>query len=179
MTRKETTAPSSKLVISVLFSKAGALEKRVMEDLEATFGKIEWVSERMPFFHTRYYEEEMGPGLFRRMTFFKEPVPSDGLVQIKHHAQGLEDRFRDLQGRRTCNVDPGLLSLENFILSTHKAYSHRIYLGEGVYAEVTLVFHKGSYRPLQWTYPDYASEDMIGLLNLARGILLWQRRRGG
>jgi hypothetical protein len=171
-------APFGKLVVSALFS-SGTGEGPVIEALQNRFGDIELVSERMPFDHTRYYEAEMGPNLCRRLVSFKDPVPADFLVKAKHRLQEVEDRFRDHGRRRRCNLDPGLLSLQNFVLATHKGYTHRIYLGGGVYAELTLIYQKGGFRPLEWTYPDYASEPMIGLLDAVRDIFLQQRKKSG
>lgn len=167
--------PLSKLVISALISSP-ELESELVNDLEREFGQVDLVSERMAFECTRYYEPEMGADIHRRMVSFKGLVPPGGLIDVKCRAQALEDRFRDSSRRRKCNLDPGLLSLHNFVLATHKGYTHRIYLGKGIYADLTLIYQRGSFRPLEWTYPDYASAPMIELLNLIRNAYLWQRR---
>jgi len=57
------------------------------------------------------------------------------------------------------------MALEHVVLATTKGYSHRIYLGEGIFADLTLLYENGTYRPLQWTYPDYGGDELIGLLN--------------
>jgi len=45
------------------------------------------------------------------------------------------------------------------VLATTKDYSHRIYVRDGIYEEVTLVYRRGSgFEPWPWTYPDYRSE---------------------
>jgi hypothetical protein len=167
--------PRAKLIVSALFSSEQR-EVPVIEELERAFGSIDLVSERMPFLYTKYYEPEMGPNLRRRMISVKKPVSADSLVEAKGRTQRLEDRYRDTDGRRRCNLDPGLLSLYNFVLGTHKGYTHRIYLGRGVFADLTLIYQHGSYNPLEWTYPDYASQDMIRLLNLVREVYLWQSK---
>ena len=57
---------------------------------------------------------------------------------------------------RPLNLDPGLLTLGKFMLATTKDQAHRIYLGSGIYAEVTLRFESGQYEPWPfWTYADY------------------------
>lgn len=172
---RECRPPRAKLIVSALVS-AEQCEVPVIEELEREFGSVDLVGERMPFFHTKYYEPEMGPNLHRRMISFKELVPAESLIEAKERTQGLEDRYRDADGRRRCNLDPGLLSLHNFVLGTHKGYTHRIYLGKDVFADLTLIYRHGSFNPLEWTYPDYASQDMIRLLNLVREIYLWQRK---
>jgi hypothetical protein len=61
-----------------------------------------------------------------------------------------------------------LLTLENFVLATGKDRAHRIYLGDGIFGDLTLVFREGTYSPLQWTYPDYADPELILMLNELR-----------
>ena len=165
----------AKLVISALISSE-ALESSLFAALIQVWGDMDLVSERMPFEHTKYYEAEMGPNLYRRLISFGKPLPADALVQTKLWSQGIEDRFRDNKGNRKCNIDPGLLGLSNFILATRKGYTHRIYLGRGVYGDLTLIYRDGTFCPLDWTYPDYASTPMIDLLNLMRAVFRWQKR---
>ena len=43
-----------------------------------------------------------------------------------------------------------------------------MYLSKGVYADLTLVFHRGSFRPLEWTYRDYSSPEVIDFFNRER-----------
>ena len=79
----------------------------------------------------------------------------------------LETRW-EVEGRRRVNVDPGILSAERLVLATGKNYIHRIYLGSGVYGDLTLIYSKGSYRPLPWTYPDYQVPETIAMFNILR-----------
>jgi hypothetical protein len=71
-------------------------------------------------------------------------------------------------GKRVVNIDPGYLLHERFVLATGKNYSHRIYIGKGIYADLTLIYAKGGFKPLPWTYPDYASEIIITFLEQVR-----------
>ena len=45
------------------------------------------------------------------------------------------------------------------ILASCKDFSHRIYLGDGVYGEITLQYTKGGFQILPWTFPDYRKEE--------------------
>ncbi|MCK4785250.1 MAG: DUF4416 family protein, partial [Desulfobacteraceae bacterium] len=74
------------------------------------------------------------------------------------------------------NIDPGCISPERLILATGKNYVHRIYLSKGIYADLTLIFKKGSFSPLKWTYPDYADPEVIGFFNGVRGQYMDQLR---
>jgi hypothetical protein len=72
------------------------------------------------------------------------------------------------EGKRAVNIDPGYICMERLVLATGKNYTHRIHLAKGIYADLTLVFHKGSFRPLAWTYRDYAEEGLIVQFNEIR-----------
>ncbi len=105
-------------------------------------------------------------------------VEQDALVEVKLVTQRLEAATMK-EGRRTVNIDPGILTAERLVLATGKNFTHRIYLGHGVFADLTLVFRKGSFVALPWTYPDYASEESISLWNAARRSYLVRLRRAG
>ena len=70
--------------------------------------------------------------------------------------------------RRRVNLDPGYLLRERFVLATGKNFSHRIYIGRRIYADLTLIFTKGVFQTLPWTYPDYADKKMLGYLEQVR-----------
>jgi hypothetical protein len=78
------------------------------------------------------------------------------------------EQARSAGGRRTANIDPGYLLLERLVLATGKNYSHRIYIGRGIYADLTLIYRDGAYRALPWTYPDYAGEPLRRFLTAVR-----------
>jgi hypothetical protein len=64
------------------------------------------------------------------------------------------------------------------VLATTKESSHRVPLASGIWAEVTLLFEKGSFRPVEWTYPDYRSPGCIAILNSIRALYKEQAKRG-
>ena len=82
----------------------------------------------------------------------------------------------DAQEQRRINIDPGYIALSHVILATCKGFSHRPYLRDGVYADLTLIFRAQSFQALEWTFPDYGSAEMIELLNTIRGSYLKQLR---
>ncbi len=141
----------------------------VLERLVSEWGDLEFVSTVSPFDFTRYYEKEMGEGLARKFVTFQRPVGQDALPGLKHTAMGNERHFCHAQGRRRVNIDPGLLTPDNLVLGTTKPCSHRPYLSSGIFADVTLIYQAKSYQPLPWTYPDYASQETIRMMNDLRG----------
>jgi len=163
-------------LISSLFSSQEDLIGKAIKEMEGPFGPVDWVSEKLAFNRTRYYAKEMGWPLYRRFISFSRLIMPDSIVRIKLITNTIENGH--LVGkRRKINIDPGYISLERLILATGKNYTHRIYLRNGIYADLTLIFHAGTFKPLAWTYPDYADERIIGYFNMIRnGYLQYLRK---
>ena len=143
----------AKLVVG-LFTADRSLLQAVCAELVDFCGPIDMVSRWFRFDFTDYYAAEMGNApLFRRILGFKSLVEQPELVDIK---------------LQTNVIEPGYLLRERFVLATGKNYAHRIYIGRGIYADLTLIYRRGSYRRLEWTYPDYGSEQMLELLTNIR-----------
>ena len=92
-------------------------------------------------------------------------------AQITNNDVAKENKLKinkDLDGKRRINIDPGYLSLSKLVLLTTKDFSHRIYLGRGIYAEATLRYTNKTFQPFEWSYPDYRSDDYVGFFNKVR-----------
>ena len=126
--------------------------------LAEEFGELDSASEVLPFDFTSYYDQEMGPNIQRQIVSVHALVDPEDLARIKHSANKMEADRADPSGHRPLNIDPGLLSLSRVILATTKSASHRIPIGDQMYAEITLLYQKGQYQILPWTYPDYATD---------------------
>ena len=162
-------------LISSLFSSEQDLIEKVIKQMEGFFGPVDWVSEKLAFDRTRYYAKEMGWPLWRRFISFGKLIMPDSLVDIKLATNTIENGHL-VDERRKINIDPGYVSLERLILASGKNYIHRIYLRKGIYADLTFVFHAGTFKPLPWTYPDYTDERIIGYFNVIRdGYLQYLR----
>jgi hypothetical protein len=148
----------------------------VLRVLEREWGPVAFISRRYPFDYTPYYEREMGSPLARRFATFGRSVEQDALPGLKWQAKGVEDGYRGSTGGRRVNIDPGLLLLDRLQLATTKPCSHRLYLGEGIYGDLTLRYHHGSFRPLPWTYPDYREAETVRIMNSLRERCLLQER---
>ena len=156
----------AKLVVALIY-KDGPTALSGWKAMEKIWGAIDFLSEKRPFDYTHYYEDEMGLPLFRRWAAFRELVPQDRLADIKWQVLELEKQWT-VDDKRLLNIDPGLLTAERLVLATGKNYSHRLYLGKGIFGDLTLIFCKGSYQPLAWTYPDYRDEQSIWMFNRIR-----------
>lgn len=127
---------------------------RIYEAMEERLGPIDYTSELIEFNFTNYYEQELGPGLKRQFLSFQNLVSPDKLVEIKLFTNELEQKWSE-EGKRLLNIDPGYLNDSRVVLASTKDFSHRIYMGQGIYAEITLLFRHKQFEPLPWTYPDF------------------------
>ena len=164
-----------KLIFGVLISKE-KFRHHLLARLNQEFGKIDFQSDTLDFIYTHYYDAEMGAPIKRFFVSVEEPMSPDTLASIKLRSNRMEDEFRE-EGKRRVNLDPGFLSLSRLVLATTKEGSHRIALNSGIYGEVTLLFEKGEFRPLPWTYPDFRSDAYRFILKTIRGIYKLQRAK--
>jgi len=165
-----------KLIVNFFFSDEELMD-RVIAGYEDLHGPVETRTEVLPFMHTTYYHEEMGPDLKKMLICFKDLVPRGSLVDLKHEAIQLERQWADEIGtldHRPVNIDPGLLFPEKLILSTRKNFPQRIYLDRGVYADLTLLYRGGRFEALPWTYSDYLDGKILRFLESSRNRLIEQ-----
>ena len=161
------TAPQAAKLVIGLFTRDQQLLAPVLNALVKQFGDIDLLSPWMPFDYTQYYEREMGSRLMRRMAAFRPLIRQNGLSEAKVKTNAIEHEF-SMHGQRQVNIDPGYMLRERFVLATGKNFAHRIYIGDHIYADLTLIFQKGSFQPLPWTYPDYQAPDMQAFLYRVR-----------
>ncbi|MBY0525157.1 MAG: DUF4416 family protein [Gemmataceae bacterium] len=159
------------LLVVAVFSRHEAVLNWARERLEDLHGPVGPVSPTFDFHQTTYYEPTMGPGLRKRFLTFERLVPPDTLPDVKLRSNALELELANQDAypeERPLNLDPGFLSLGKFCLATTKDQQHRLYLRDGIFAEVTLRFQAGTYEPWPWTYADYREEAVRNFLKEAR-----------
>jgi hypothetical protein len=164
-------AEKARLFCATLYSSADIYDQ-ARTALEQEFGAVDHESAALPFTHTRYYEKEMGSNLMRRFISFAASVEPDRLAAAKQFTCRLERQLAQELPARNINLDPGLVTLHNVQLASTKNFAHRLYLGEGIYGEVSLIYENGSYRPLPWTYPDYREAETLAFLQEIRQTLI-------
>jgi hypothetical protein len=164
-----------KLIASLLTGKQALLEQ-ARATLTPYWGPIDFQSELLPFEHTTYYAAEFGAGLVRQIVTFERLAAPADLPAVKHAANALELALAEGE-RRQVNIDPGYVSLGKLVLASTKDHAHRLYLGQGIFAEVTLSYQRGRFRPWPWTYPDYGSEAYCALFDGIRERYRAQLRR--
>ncbi len=157
-----------KLVIPVLFSDH-EIYLKVKENLITLYGKTDYESSPFLFNFTDYYNEEMGTPIYRTFLSFSNLIKPEELIDIKIKTNEIEDNF-SVNKKRKINLDPGYLCLGKFILATTKDQQHRIYMGKGIYEEITLFYRGKKWQDYEWTYPDYRSEIYKKILEKIREI---------
>ena len=165
-----------KLIIGILASNYQCLHTAA-ELLSDKFGKVDLSSEVWPFTQTDYYKEQTGPRILRQFVSIKRLIEPGLLAKIKRRTNKLEQKLAKkltLPLTRPVNLDPGIIEPSKLVLASTKNFSHRIYIGKKMYAEVTLIFDKGSWRPQAYTYPDYKQQCYFDFFDKVRIQLLEQ-----
>jgi hypothetical protein len=139
------------------------------------YGPVVLSSDPFDFTETDYYTATMGVGLKKQFFAFETLIDSGELAGIKRQTNDWEAEYA-LLGRhieqRPLNLDPGYLTPAKLVLGSTKDHAHRIYLRDGIFAEVTLVYRQRSWQPLEWTYPDYRRDDYQRFFTHCRQWLL-------
>ncbi|MDI6742445.1 MAG: DUF4416 family protein, partial [Smithella sp.] len=100
------------------------------------------------------------------------------LPDIKRATNKIEETTT-VDSKRKINIDPGYISKAHLILATGKSYTHRPYLRDGIYADLTLIYQGKKFCSLPWTYPDYADEKQLFMLGKIREKYLLQLKMSG
>lgn len=144
-----------KLFVAVLWRDPAAWEEAALR-LVRQWGEIDVAGPPVPFDHTGYYAPEMGAPLFRQLFSFSRLFPPETLIAAKQLTTEIEWETTE-GGNRTVNLDPGFLDLHKVVLASMKEGGKKIYLGEGIYADMILHYAKGGWHALPWTFPDFRS----------------------
>lgn len=168
-------AEPARLIVGMLSAQADALDAAEAE-LARRFGPLDLRSDTWPHDYTHYYAAEMGEPLLRRFVAARDLLDPADLAEAKLATNAIE---RDLAARRRwpalrpVNLDPGYVTPAKLVLASCKDFAHRICLGRGVYAEVTLRYVRGgAWQGLDWTYPDYRSPEYHEFLDRVRAALV-------
>jgi hypothetical protein len=137
-------------------------------ELKALWGEVEFAGEPVPFTKTDYYRG-IAPNLSRRFVCFEGLFDAGGLPDRKRAAIAVEAKSRT---PRIVNVDPGYVDGARLVLASTKDHAHRVYLSDGIFAEVTMRFRFGKWVPFDYTFPDFASGAYDDFLLRARSSWL-------
>lgn len=159
-----------KTIIAVLTSEPSLLST-VYQHLSDELGDIDYTSELIPFSNTKYYEAEMGEGIQRQFISFEKLMDAGALADRKLFTNSVEQMFiGEKTHKRRVNLDIGYICQAKLVLASTKDHAHRIYLRDGIFAEMTLRYYQKTFQAWEWTYPDYRSETYIGIFNHIRKL---------
>ena len=165
--------PPVKLITAITYCSGIDAESVIteLEKLQSPVDKRSGIYEFSQF--TSYYELEMGNNLRKCFVSFIELINPEGLPSIKIKTNSLEEKY-NIGNKRQINIDPGYITQAKLVLATTKNYSHRIYLGNGIFGDVHMHYSNKIYRPQPWTYPDYKDENNVIFFNDVRQRYLEQ-----
>ena len=156
-----------KLFIGMLTQDV-ALFGQLGEELKDIFGPVDMESHIWDWEHTDYYSKEMGADLKRKFVFFENLIDPGAISGIKLKTIEFEKQYKNKTGGRRINLDPGYLDSAKIVLVSTKDFSHRIYLGNGIYGEVTVIYSGKNYQILPFTYPDFRTPEYLNVFREAR-----------
>lgn len=158
------------LIIALMYHE-DEIYNNTLNELINNFGNTKIIGEEYLFSHSIYYADEMGEDLKKRFIVFENMIERDYIVEVKKTTDEIEKKYLDSNNNRKINIDPAILTLENFVLVTNKNFTHRIYLKDGVFADLTLIYKKKKgYTELPWTYADYSSDETKNFLKKIREL---------
>lgn len=172
----EPREPDRVLLVVAVFSRWPDAISWSCDKLQDRYGPILLRSALFDFVETSYYDDEMGSGLKKQLLAFERLILQTDLPSIKlgtNDIEALAARSSEWASSRTgvarpVNLDPGYLHSGKLVLATTKDQAHRLYLGHGIYGEVTLRFERGRFVPWPWTYPNYCRDDYRAFFAAAR-----------
>jgi hypothetical protein len=138
-------------------------------------GPVALTSDTFDFTETDYYTATMGSDLKKQFLVFERPIDPAMLPGIKRQTNDWEVEYAGFARHpepRPLNLDPGYITPAKLVLASTKDHAHRIYLRDGIYAEITLAYRQRHWQPLEWTYPDYRREDFHQFFTQCRDYLL-------
>lgn len=157
------------LFVSSLYSKEGAYEAS-LKNLKDAFGTVLFESQPMPWQFSTHYNDELGTPLYKRLIFFNAVIDPSFIIEAKILTNEFENNFSH-ESKREINLDPGYMTLAKVVLASTKNYSHRVYLGKGIYGELALFFKDNAFKSVFYTYNDYRSEPVLRIFMNVRSLL--------
>lgn len=150
--------------------------------IESHWGGICEVSPPQPFEAGGYYSDEMGPQLQKVLVALEQVADPAGLADWKTETNQWErEAAAVFPGGpiRPLNLDPGYITQAKLVLATVKDRDHRLYVRDGIFAEVTLNYVGGRWVHHRWTYPDYRTDDVAQFATSCRNRLRAHLRDAG
>ncbi|HTM52514.1 MAG TPA: DUF4416 family protein [Pirellulales bacterium] len=150
--------PAPALFVLAAFSRYSEALAWARQRAEAQWGTIALDSPIFEFQETDYYEASMGTEIHKCFWAFERLIDQSSLPELKLATNQWElDYAREARHvePRPLNLDPGYVTAAKLVLASTKDHAHRVYLSQGIYAEVTLYYKNRQWQAREWTFPDY------------------------
>jgi len=144
-----------------IISRHGEAHQWARQRIEEHWGAAALVSSPVPFTAGGFYDDEMGEGLTKVLVAIEEFADPAGLADWKSTTNAWEREYTESSEHaetRSLNLDPGYITQAKLVLATIKDRDHRLYLCDGIFAEVTLNYMGGRWVHHRWSYPDYRTD---------------------
>ena len=142
-----------KLVIGFLYHEQ-KMYRKALELVQQRWGISDYQSQEYFFDLTDYYEPEMGKPIFRSFNSYSTLISPGSLAEIKLATNQIEEELSE-SGKRRVNLDPGYIDYDKLVLASAKYNYQKIYLRDGIYADITMFYRKGRYIAAEWAFPDF------------------------
>ena len=121
------------------------------------FGTEDAVSSLRSWNYSPLYSEEMGPNLKWLLVGYSGYGWPEDIWKWKLFTNSIEKDFSRDDGSRRINIDPGYIQPGNIILASTKKYGNRVYIREGIFADITLFYDykEKVYTSHELTFPEY------------------------
>lgn len=139
--------------------------------LHELFGNPLFKSAEFDFSHTEYYTPEMGRPQHKFFAAYGLIDSPERLAELKIKSVELENSLM-ADGRRLINIDPGYVALEKVVAASTKNFTHRIYIGGRIYADLQLQRREKAFHPLPWTFKDYMFPQATAFFEELRNFLI-------
>lgn len=159
--------------VAAIFSRHSDALEWARERAKREWGAIFKASQPFSFDETDYYSKEMGDGLSKQFLLFEGMFEPEELSIRKLASNAWEEEYRALgvhDEERPLNIDPGYVVVNKLVLASTKDRAHRIYIGHGIFAEVTMRY-VGGWQEYPWTYPDYMRSSSMEFFSDCRQYL--------
>lgn len=170
------------LIAAVSSRYESAIDDWTVETAGEQWGSVALQSPLFDFTQTSFYEKSMGTEIKKRLFAFEQLIDPGLLADCKLLSNQWELQYKSesqYPEQRPLNIDPGYLTEAKLILATTKDRDHRIYLRDGIFAEVTLYFKQGVWERSRWTYADYQLDEFHAFFDQCRAYLRTRYQNAG
>jgi hypothetical protein len=165
------------LLIAAVISRYDEAFQWSLKNMTEKWGPIALKSPEFDFSETSFYTREMGTDLRKQLIAFERLIDPVELAGTKVQSNQWEQQYAESSDHpeiRPLNIDPGYITEAKLVLATTKNRDHRIYLQQGIFAEITLFYQGNRWQKSRWTYPDYQRADFQEFFTNCRD---WLRKR--